>query len=41
MATRTSVDVGQFISSQPDFRGGRPCIAGAGMSIHAVAVRYQ
>jgi uncharacterized protein (DUF433 family) len=40
MASSTPTNIGTFIVSDPEFRHGRPCIAGTGMSVHAVAQRY-
>jgi uncharacterized protein (DUF433 family) len=40
MTTSTPVDIGTLIYSDPNFRDGRACIAGTGMSVRSVARRY-
>src|SRR5262249_15421571 len=41
MATAAIVDLGSMITSSPDFRHGRPCIAGTGMTVMRIAGWYR
>ena len=34
-------EIGSLISRHPEIRGGRPCIAGTGVSVRRIAVWYN
>jgi uncharacterized protein (DUF433 family) len=36
-----STEISTLITSTPDIRHGRPCIAGTGITIHRIAIMYK
>ena len=36
-----AIDIGTLIDAQSDVRGGRPCIAGTGVSVHRIVQWYR
>lgn len=36
-----NVDIGTMITSSPDFKHGRPYIAGTGLTVHRIAIWYK
>ena len=41
MSAQTTVEIGSFITRTPRVKGGRPCIAGTGVTVHRVAGWYK
>jgi uncharacterized protein (DUF433 family) len=37
MSMATVTEIGSLISRHPDIRGGRPCVAGTGVSVRRIA----
>ena len=40
-SAQVAIDIGTLISKSPDFRHGRPCIAGTGISVRTIAVEFN
>jgi uncharacterized protein (DUF433 family) len=36
-----STEISSLITSTPDVRHGRPCIAGTGITVHRIAIMYK
>jgi uncharacterized protein (DUF433 family) len=41
MTATATVDIGTMITSSPEFRGGRPCVAGTGVTVMRIAGWYK
>lgn len=41
MATVAAVEIGSLIEVDPEIRGGRPCLAGTGVSVHRIVGWYK
>ncbi len=37
----TAMDIGRFIASSPEIRGGRPCVEGTGVSVRRIVGWYK
>jgi uncharacterized protein (DUF433 family) len=36
-----NTEIGSLITSTPEIRHGRPCIAGTGITVHRIAIMYK
>jgi len=41
MTTESPVDISTLITSNPAYKGGRPTVAGTGLTVREVATRYR
>jgi len=41
MSMATETEIGSLISRRPEIRGGRPCIAGTGVSVRRIAILHN
>lgn len=41
MSMATETQIGSLISRRPEIRGGRPCIAGTGVSVRRIAILHN
>jgi len=39
--TTSTVDIGTLIERSPEIRGGRPCVAGTGVTVQRIVIWYK